>query len=324
MEKNYTKYDEIDFAEEPSFIRWVQGKDQKATAFWKNWMATHPEKTKEVKAAKALIQSIKILEKEPSESQIKNLWDKIDAATPTDEARKIVVRSIERRRWLSYAAAACIAFVAFFVYTNLSTNIQTNNGEHLAYTLPDKSKVELNAASSISFKKNRFASDRTINLKGEAFFSVEKGSTFEVITPYGNIEVLGTRFNVYARNGRLVVHCEEGKVKVTAKGDTKILTQGLSTKLNPKGTGLVETYSSDLTKQTSWRTGEFYFEKVSYGQVIEELERQFDVTVDIAPALKGRMGNYTFKNTDLKEALDEIVYPLNASYRIEGRRVIIE
>ena len=278
MEKKYTTYNEIDFAEEPSFIRWVQGKDQRATAFWKKWTAAHPEKKEAIKAAKTLVNAIQIKEEEPAEARIKNLWSKIDAATVEEIKPKqetATVRTLGRRQWLSYAAAACVGLLAFFYFYNPTTTIDIGNGEQLAYVLPDNSKVDLNAGSKITFKSRSFEGERIVNLEGEAFFEVEKGTSFKVMTPNGMIEVLGTRFNVNTRNGNLVVDCEEGKVRVTANGNAQILTEGLGTKLNKEKSALVDAYTSNVANQTSWRTGNFHLVQVPLQSALEEIERQF-------------------------------------------------
>lgn len=330
MEKKYTNYDEIDFAEDPSFIRWVKGKDLKAIAFWTNWVRNNPNQKEAVKAAKVLVQAIKIKEKEPSEARIKSLWDKIDAATPTEKTElkgekqeTTVVRSIGRRRWMSYAAAACIGLIAFFTLYSPITTIGVGNGEQLAYTLPDNSKVNLNAASTITFKAGDFDGDRIVNLEGEAFFEVEKGQSFKVITPNGTIEVLGTSFNVNTRNGGLTVACRTGKVKVTAKQSSQILTKGLETKLNANKSVLEEKYPTDITRQTGWINGEFYLEDIPFSEVIGELERQFDVQITCDATLQNKVGEYTFKNNNLKTALSEVTFQLNANYKIKGKNVII-
>ncbi len=324
MEKKYTKYDELDFAEDPSFIRWVKGKDQKATAFWTKWISNNPEKEGDIKAAKSIVQSIQIKEREPSETQIKNLWDKIDSATATAEKETAVVRSIGRRRWIGYAAAACIGLVAFFTFYNPTTTVDIGAGENLAYTLPDNSKVDLNADSKITFKAGDFDGERIVNLEGEAFFEVEKGQSFKVITPNGTVEVLGTSFNVNTRDGNLVVDCRTGKVRVTANGSEQILTKGLGTKLNKEKSVLEPVYETDISKQTGWRSGDFYLVDATFEQAIEEMERQFNISIDCETALTKRVGNYTFKKGDLEKALKEVLFQLNAEYTINGKKVTIK
>jgi transmembrane sensor len=41
-----------------------------------------------------------------------------------------------------------------------------------------------------------WSKERTLSLEGEAFFEVQKGSKFSVVTSDGIVEVLGTSFDV--------------------------------------------------------------------------------------------------------------------------------
>jgi len=232
---------------------------------------------------------------------------------------------MSRRRWISYAAAACIGLVAFFALYNPTTTVDVGNGEHSAYTLPDNSKVNLNAASKITFKVGDFDGDRIVNLEGEAFFEVEKGQSFKVITPNGIVEVLGTSFNVNTRNGQLKVDCRTGKVKVTAKQSSQILTKGLGTKLNANKSALEDTYETNIDQQIGWMNGNFYLEQITLNEIIAELERQFNIEITCDTTLRSRigLGNYTFKSGDLETALEEITYPLNAGYKVNGKNVTI-
>ena len=323
MEKKYTDFDAINFAEDPSFVRWIRHKTPDTIKFWEKWQQDHPEKQAIVKEAIVLVQAINIKETTPSEERINQLWNKIDAATSEQQApikKEATVKSLRPMRWIAYAAAACIAGLLFFQVYNPATIVQVGNGQHLAYQLPDQSQIELNADSKITFKTKDWSTERIVNLEGEAFFEVEKGASFKVITANGTVEVLGTSFNVNARNGNLIVDCKTGKVQVTAKGDKEVLTPGKGTQLNTAKTELVDVYVSDIIQQTGWRNGQFYFENTSLQTVVQELERQFDVTIKVDQELINKMGNYSFKG-DLTEALEDVAYQLNATSIINGKTV---
>ncbi|MEM6316448.1 MAG: FecR domain-containing protein [Bacteroidota bacterium] len=323
MEKKYTQYTVIDFAEDPEFIRWVRGDNPKATAFWEEWVGNHPEKTTLVDEAKQLVKAIRFREEEPTEAQVKNLWAKIDAATAVAPPTA-VVRSINRRRWIGLAAAACIGLIAFFVFYNPTTTVSVSKGAHLVQTLPDDSKVELNADSKITFSKRNFADNRTVHLEGEAFFEVEKGTTFKVVTPQGTVEVLGTSFNVNTRDGQFIVDCRSGKVRVSAKGSSQVLTRNQGTQLATEENKLSTVYPVDIVKKTGWKTGTYNLENVPFEKALAELERQYDVTVKVDAALKNRIGDYTFKGDNLKMAVSDLVFQLNADFKINRKQVIIK
>ena len=337
MKKNYVDYNAIASAEDATFIKWVRHQDPKAKRFWEDWIRTHPDKAPVMQEAKILVQALQVKEEEPSKERIDKLWAKIDlatsekAATPTSQLATrnpqpatSKVRSLRPMRWFGYAAAACIAGLLFFYLQDPSTMVQIGKGEHLAYTLPDASTIQLNADSKISFKQKSWSKERIVTLEGEAFFEVKKGQTFKVITPSGVVEVLGTSFNVNTRNGGLVVDCQTGKVRVSAEGDEEILTPGQGTRLNKKRTELVDTYASDIAQQIGWRRNQFHFSNTDFRTVVKEMERQYDKTIQVIDEeLLAKIGAYTFEG-NLETALKEVCYQLNATYTIKESSVVIE
>ena len=234
MEKNiYTDFEALDFAQEPSFIHYVKGSDEQAVAFWKNWLEEHPEKAEEVGVARKLVEAIRVKESPVADEQINQLWDKIQTKVNQEgKVRSLPSRNPAIRRWIGIAAAACIGLLFFFYQYNPDTTINVRAAEQLVYFLPDSSKITVNAGSVVAFNAKKWEEDRKVELEGEAFFEVKKGSRFQVHTSYGTVEVLGTSFNVYARPDAFAVDCFTGKVRVaTDKSEEQILTPGLGTKL---------------------------------------------------------------------------------------------
>jgi ferric-dicitrate binding protein FerR (iron transport regulator) len=100
------------------------------------------------------------------------------------------------------------------------------NGEMYAFSLPDQSQVLLNAGSQASFKSWDWSSNRAVSLQGEAYFKVAKGQKFTVETNLGSVTVLGTQFNVKARDNRFEVTCYEGKVQRSLSNEEQIILPG--------------------------------------------------------------------------------------------------
>nr|WP_286670484.1 FecR domain-containing protein [Fodinibius salsisoli] len=91
-------------------------------------------------------------------------------------------------------------------------------GEKRLLTLSDGSTVQLNANSTLKLPESP-AGDLQLWLKGEAYFNIvhKKGAqkrTVTVHTPDGNVQVLGTKFNVNTFNKGTEVVLKEGKVRV--------------------------------------------------------------------------------------------------------------
>ena len=84
----------------------------------------------------------------------------------------------------------------------------------------------LNAKSLLAFNKKDWKQEREVELDGEAFFKVAKGSSFNVITKSGTVTVYGTQFNVKQRDNYFEVICYEGLVGVTYNSQETKLKPG--------------------------------------------------------------------------------------------------
>jgi ferric-dicitrate binding protein FerR (iron transport regulator) len=224
--------------------------------------------------------------------------------------------------WSSRIAAVLVlGFALYFTFfSNRTTTLRTGVGEKNLIDLPDASVVILNAASTLEYAPKGWEDKRTLELHGEAFFDVVKGSTFTVITPEGSITVLGTEFNVKQRNKHFEVTCFEGRVRVVSSGITKILEAGDKIRLSNGEMAYLRISESGPT----WTENLSTFDEVPFSEVLKELERQYQVTVvcddkDIQQAL------FTggFSHDSLEDAIRSVAEPLNLSYRITEQNAVI-
>ena len=120
-----------------------------------------------------------------------------------------------QQNWFTRVAAVLIIGLGlFFAYENNNVTYYGTNDIIPIVKLPDNSEVAINNNSEIEYQKWFWKNNRTIDLKGEAYFKVAKGKTFEVNTNLGKVTVLGTQFNVNSKDNTFEVTCYEGKVKV--------------------------------------------------------------------------------------------------------------
>ncbi|MFV0291133.1 MAG: FecR family protein [Mangrovibacterium sp.] len=196
------------------------------------------------------------------------------------EAHPQVIKMTSRKRsvWL-YAAASIAAIIIIlpsiaFFYTKSELAERSSN---LAIVLPDGSKVDLNAESEISYKPLWWYISRDVKLKGEAYFEVEKGSTFNVRSGGYIVSVLGTSFNVFSRAEKFNVTCLTGKVNVSDQSESVILTPNMQALLS-KGK-LITKDIDDARESISWKQGKFIFIGTPLLEVIQEIERQYDIEV---------------------------------------------
>src|SRR5690606_35729068 len=78
--------------------------------------------------------------------------------------------------------------------------LSTPRGGTYQITLPDGSKVWLNAESTLRYPSQFIGNDRVVELEGEGYFEVSKDTErpFKVRSAGQVVEVLGTAFNVAA------------------------------------------------------------------------------------------------------------------------------
>lgn len=169
------------------------------------------------------------------------------------------------------------------VYNNLTTPA----GGYFRLVLPDSSLVWLNAASSLRFPVRFGIGERRVMLEGEAFFDISTqyradGSrkNFVVETARGEIEVLGTRFNVlaYADEPASATTLVEGSVRVTSeKQVSKVLKPGQQAVLSD----ILTVRTVDTDEAIAWKNGYFNFQNRPLPEILRHLQRWYGVEIDI-------------------------------------------
>ena len=207
-----------------------------------------------------------------------------------------------------FVIAIGIYFLFFF---NTLITIETLASQKTTFELPDASEVILNVDSKAQFNKKQWNEKRELTLEGEAFFKVEKGSKFDVLTSNGIVSVLGTKFNVKNRDSYFEVKCFEGIVSVHSNGTIKKLTKGKTFRIF-NNTILLD---SVIANQPQWMQNISSFKAVPLAMVIEEFERQYDVEIEIININTERMFTGSFANNDMEQALLSITVPFNLIYK---------
>lgn len=162
--------------------------------------------------------------------------DELSKMTTPGALEKSSRKSKVRRLVYRYAAAAAAVVIAglsgVFVEREINYNkmtAQTNvlevpAGQRMSVTLSDGTQVQLNGNSRIEYPVIFSRKQRNVKLSGEAFFEVkhDERHPFIVETFASKVEVLGTRFNVYADEASKYFSTAlvDGKVKVTTNDET--------------------------------------------------------------------------------------------------------
>ena len=201
-------------------------------------------------------------------------------------------------------------------------SIYCPKGQHITQILPDSSRIQLNADTRISYNKVLWFIKRKVYINGEALFKVKKGKQFDVVADLATTSVLGTTFDVFAREGKVTVSCIEGRVSVkNNNSDNKvILTAGLQTQtMQKKLTSPAKTIKHD---EIAWASGEFFFNNTPLDEVFKEIERQFNVKIIFYNAEKRFYTGY-FTNKDLNDALRLVCIPMEVSYSVNEKTIEI-
>lgn len=229
------------------------------------------------------------------------------------------VRSLAKR--LSYVAAASIILtIGILFFNDGSEEHLTNIGEKLAVVLPDNSQVLLNSKTTISFNESEWGEKRIVKLDGEAYFEVEKGSTFIVESPHGQVSVLGTKFNIRTSEGFFEVICYEGKVEAKTQKHSGILTKGNAYR-KQHGT-LPERWDVSHNEPT-WKTGESSFKSVPLKHVIKALEGQYNVKFDLSNINSEDKFTGSFTHNNLKTALQTVFVPMKIGVTFSGKKTVV-
>ncbi len=224
------------------------------------------------------------------------------------------------KQFLKIAAVIAILLAGSYFYLNtLDTTFSTTLAERTEVMLPDNSEVILNADSEVSFHKNKWDKQRAVQLNGEAFFKVAKGKKFTVSTTAGKVTVLGTQFNVENREGFFEVTCYEGLVRVSYQNQELKLPAGNSFLMI---NGKVRSTEKPNTTSPSWVNNESTFSSIPLKFVLKELERQYNIEVQVKNIDVEQLFTGSFSNTDLKIALESISIPSRISYKLGEANVL--
>lgn len=205
--------------------------------------------------------------------------------------------------------------------------IEIPKGGQYQLSLPDGTKIWLNAASSltypISFNPSK---ERRVELIGEAYFEVanDKHHPFIVKTRNQEVEVLGTHFNVnsYTDEASVKTTLLEGSVRISSDGKQKLLKPGEQSSLSGNTISLTKV---DVNEIVAWKDGHFEFVNADIQTIMRQISRWYDVDVQFEgpvtdETFTGRISR--FKN--INQVLKMIEGSKSIHLTIKGRRIMVK
>ena len=206
-------------------------------------------------------------------------------------------------------------------------------GKREQIVLPDSSRVWLNSGSVLIYPSIFVGDRREVYLSGEGYFEVEKNAEqpFIVKARTLNVEVLGTRFNLFAypEIGQIATTLEEGAVQVRLQDE-----EGKSFHLVPDEQLVyyIESGSVDVRKVVSadysdWREGGLLFDNYSFTDIIRILQRTYglDIHLQTSAYNKNLLTVHFNKNESVENIfmlLKELIPGLE--YKIDGKSIYLK
>lgn len=306
-------------------IRSLQGEisevEERRLAEWRAAATTRERHYQEVKRLWALGEVLDPLASPEPPPRVRDL-----AVTPRRLSPRPPLARFSGKRFgymLAGAAAAGIAAAALVLAPGLrspdgisalgAAEFVTGADEMVTVTLGDGSVVKLAPESRLRL---RAGEGREVWLDGHAYFAVTKraGLPFRIRTHSGTAVVLGTRFDLQAREGRLRLLVVEGKVELAAGGNTvELEASELGEVVGDSPASEQVVAPADMRDQLRWMGDFLAFEDTPLADAAREISLHYGVPVEVLdPELARETVHGWFSNKDLESVLDIICRAVNA------------
>ncbi len=239
----------------------------------------------------------------------------------TNEVR----RFLPGRPWLAVAASVALLLAVSLFMRLYVREIKCLAGNHVSIDLPDGSQVELNALTTVRYRPYWWPFSREIHLEGEAYFEVEPGKRFTVESALASTEVLGTTFNIFARNLLYTVTCHSGRVRVISYRTKEEMTLVPNERANLDLSGSFEKAMLESKRQVpGWINNMIMFSSTPLRLVFDEIERQYGIIIVTPPD----MDQLYSGNFSVNKPVDEVLYllcrPFDLKYeQYTGKKYIV-
>ena len=260
-------------------------------------------------------------------------WENVEEELGLDEKGRVIpMRKSSNTIYYRIAAAIVVLLGVTWIYTNqLSTPDMVrvaSLSDQTEVTLPDNSKVYLNANTSIEYPEYFKGKTREIKLEGEAFFEItkDKAHPFIIHTANAYTKVLGTSFNILARKGlkNIVVSVKTGKVEVGIDNRENVkLEPGYTAKVNLE-TNSLEKIITPSENYLSWKTKEMIFEDVEISELISVLSSYYDVEISANEEILKCHFTGKFNQPKITDVLNVLELSNGFTYEMKGNKVTIK
>ncbi len=239
-------------------------------------------------------------------------------------------------RWAQMAAAIALpicllAFAHLYRenrrYASLPMiEMATGSDEQVTLTLPDGTKVALNALSSLQYAPQRFnMENREVYFEGEGYYKVAKDSErpFVLHSQDIDITVLGTEFNVinHAKDSTAEVTLLAGCVKLTSN------MSGRSYTMKPSEMVIVNKHTGEMDVRQlahaddvkAWQQKQMVYHDAALHKVIGDVENRYNVEITLK-----KSSDDAFTGTIPTNNLDEAMKIIATAYGMKARKTGVD
>ena len=288
---DYTTFSADDFLNDDAFLNWVRYPTPENDQFWQNWLAQNPTRQSQVESARRVLLAM-TFDGTLSASEKQQMWQHIHRVTQIQPTRRRPDQVFTVGSYWKYLRVAAVAtgllvlVVTGYEYLRHQPVTVTTGYSQLRHlTLPDGSAITLNAHSTLHYGRAWDANQtREVWLDGEAFFKVQHTTTnqkFIVHTPDLTVEVLGTEFDLFKRNGTTKIALATGRVKVSANNaqtQSLIMQPGDLVEFSARSKHLTRR-PVNVTNYAAWTRKKLLFDETPVVEVIALLHDNYGFTV---------------------------------------------
>ena len=282
------------------------------------------------------------------QSEEGRMWNKLN-----DELfSKSKIRNFNKHNlWVQLTLAACLLIVgSFSIYIYIpeffrrnvisdSRGMETQNNANTnqTLTLPDGSKVVLEKNSSIIVSEDFGKVNRTVLLKGKAFFKVVRNEKKPFLVRMGNLvtEVLGTSFKVGSdnQNKSIEVAVISGKVSVYASSKNGISKKLNGVVLTPNLKAIYNTENQTIQESIvetpqlllpNLQKSDFVFDEIQFGDLRDRFKLFYGVDIIfVNKEIEKCLFKGDLSGLDLFEQLDVAFLSIKARYEVRGSTIFV-
>lgn len=204
----------------------------------------------------------------------------------------------------------------------------TPKGVSREIELPDGTQVVLNVDSQLRYSRSFTDSIREVFLSGEAYFEVQRDTTRPFIVHAGemNVKVLGTSFNVrsYSEDTDVRTTLVEGVVEVGSAYAAPVKLEPLQAAMLNREEKHLKIKKVSREEAVSWKEGKLIFMETPLEEVLEDLERKYDVNFKVqSEALYEYLYTGTFDNLTIEEVLKVLQISSPIDYKKEENKITL-